>query len=289
MKTENMDLGKQFALVTGASSGIGLAMCRELARLGYPLLMVSNEEEKLIDAAAAIHSEFNVSAVPLYMDLAEKDSAQKIFDYCVSNNIKITILINNAGIFFFKYIADTNRELIEKAINLHIVTPTMLCRLFAEQIIAENRKGHILNMASITAWMMMPGIALYSATKSYLRCFSRALRCEIIDKGISVTTVCPGAVATGLYNLPPRYVKHGIRLGLILTPERLAKLSLKKMFKRKAQYIPGGLINRLFIFLVKSMPEGLVRLLKKKIDQSFLPRTTRTRKNFTTCLPQAGE
>ncbi|MCL2067501.1 MAG: SDR family NAD(P)-dependent oxidoreductase [Treponema sp.] len=261
---------KSFALVTGASSGIGLAISRELAQHGYPLLLVSNEEAKLNEAASELTNNYHVRAIPLYMDLAQRDSAQNVFDYCQTNNIKIEILINNAGIFFFKDIIDTSGELIEKSVNLHIFTPTMLCRLFAHKIIHENRKGYILNMASIASWMMMPGIALYSAAKSYLRCFSRAMRCEIYDRNVSITTVCPGAVATGLYNLPERYMKLGIRLGIIITTERLAALALKKMFKRKAQFIPGGLINRLFIFLVNAMPEALVRQIKRKIDNKLL-------------------
>jgi len=76
-------------------------------------------------------------------------------------------------------------------------------------------------------------------------------------------------VATGLYNLPPRYMKLGVRLGIIIPTERMARLSLKKMFRRKAEFIPGGLINHFFIFLVKSLPDALVRRLKRKIDKLY--------------------
>ena len=262
-----MNEQKNFALITGASSGIGLAMGRELARRGYPLLLVSNEEARLTEVASELAAEFQVKAVPLYMDLAKADSAQNLFQYCEDNAITTEILINNAGIFFFRDIIDTKPELIETEINLHIKTPAMLCRLFAEKIIKENRNGYILNMASIASWMMMPGIALYSSTKSFLRCFSRAMRHETLGRGVSITTVCPGAVATGLYNLPPRYLQLGVRLGIIILPERLARLALKKMFKRKTEFIPGGFINRLFIFLVASLPEWLIRRIKKKIDK----------------------
>ena len=273
-----MDRDKNFALVTGASSGIGLAMSRELARRGYPLLLVSNEEERIAETAGETERIYGVRAIPLYMDLAQKNSAQKLYDYCEGNGIKVEILINNAGIFFFKDIAATDPERMETVINLHVLTPALLSRLFAEQMMREcrrecrreypreSRRGYILNMASIAAWMMMPGITLYSATKSFLRTFSRAMRCETYDKGVSITTICPGAVATGLYGLAPRYMKLGIRLGIILTPERLASKAINKMFHRKAQYIPGGLLNRLFIFIVEALPECLVRWIKRKID-----------------------
>jgi len=262
-----MDGEKCFALVTGASSGIGLAISNELARRGYPLLLVSNEEEKIKETAGEIERSYGVKALPLFMDLAQNDSARKLFDHCEHENIKIEILVNNAGIFFFKNVTNTSPERIETVLNLHSFTPAMLCRFFAEQMIRENRKGYILNMASIAAWMMMPGITLYSSTKSFLRCFSRAMRCETFDQGVSITTICPGAVATGLYGLAPVYLKLGIRLGIILTPERLARRVIKKMFQKKAEYIPGGFINRLFIFLVMALPEPLVRWIKKKIDK----------------------
>jgi len=257
---------KNYALVTGSSSGIGLATCCELAKRSYPLLMVSNEEEKLTVEAKNIENKYNVKAIPLYSDLSKTDAAQEVFDYCKSNNIIVEILVNNAGIFFFKDIVDTSPLLIEKIINLHNLTPVKLIQLFSQKIIADNRKGYILNMASISSRMMMPGIVLYSSTKSFLRCFSRAMRNEVFNKGVSITTISPGAVATGLYNLPPRYLKLGIRLGIIFLPEKLARVAVKKMFKRKKEYIPGGFINHLFIFLVSILPEKLIRSIKKKID-----------------------
>ncbi|MCL2478952.1 MAG: SDR family NAD(P)-dependent oxidoreductase, partial [Treponema sp.] len=172
----------------------------------------------------------------------------------------------NAGIFFFRDICNTTAESIEKIINLHILTATMLCRLFAGRMIDEKRPGYILNMSSIASWMMMPGIVLYSATKSYLHCFSRAMRHEVKNSGINITTVCPGAVATGLYNLAPVYLKLGVRFGIIQTPQKLARIALKKMFRKKARYIPGAILNRFFIFLVNILPEGLIGFLKRKID-----------------------
>ena len=264
---KNSGAPKFFAVVTGASSGIGLALSRELAGCGYPLLMVSNEQEKIVQAALEIHAEFKVRAISLFMDLAQRDSAQKLFDFCEENDIRTEVLVNNAGIFFFRNVIDTRPDRIETVINLHNVTPVMLSRLFADQMIQEGRKGYILNMASIAAQMMMPGIALYSSTKSFLRCFSRAMRNETYGRGVSITTICPGAVATGLYGLASRYMKLGIRLGIILPPERLAQKAIKKMFKKKAEYMPGGAINYIFIFLVKALPEVLVRYLKKKIDK----------------------
>ena len=172
-----MNTNENTALVTGASSGIGLAICRELAKRGFSLLMVSNDENGLKQAADNIKTEYGVKTDYYNMDLAEKNSAQKLFDYCIGNNFVINILVNNAGIFFFKDVINTPPELMEKIINLHNYTPVMLAKLFVQQMIKENRKGYVLNMASVSSRMMMPGIALYSATKSFLRCFSEIRFC----------------------------------------------------------------------------------------------------------------
>jgi len=264
-----MNEDKNFALVTGASSGIGLAISAELAGRGYNLLMVSIEDEKLALEARNMENVYKIKALPLCADLAGEDSPQKLFDYCTANNITVDILVNNAGIFFFKDVIDTSAERAKKMINLHIITPSMLCQAFSRQMIEDNRKGYILNMASISSRMMMPGIALYSSTKSFIRCFSRCMRNEVFNKGVSVTTISPGAVATSLYNLPPRYLKLGISLGIILKPERLAALAVKKMFARKKEFIPAAFINNLFIFIVAVLPEKLVRKIKKSIDSKI--------------------
>ena len=260
-----MDEEKNFALVTGASSGIGLAISTELARRGYPLLLVGNQEIELAEVAWELEVKYRVDTMAFYMDLAQSDSAQKLYDYCETNALKIEILVNNAGMFFFRDVTETSEELARTIINLHVLTPTMLSRLMARKMMMENRKGYILNVASISSRMMMPGIALYGSTKSYLRCFSRAMRNEVFDKGISITTICPGAVATGLYNLPSRYMELGIKLGIILPAERLATLAVKKMFRRRAEVIPGGFVNRLFVFLAAAMPEWLVRRLRNRL------------------------
>jgi short-subunit dehydrogenase len=264
-----MDGQGKTALVTGASSGIGLAISEELAKRGFSLVMVSNEEKALSDAAHDLEEKYKVKTASFCMDLAQSDSAQKLFNYCRENNFKIEVLVNNAGIFFFKDITDTPPEKIEKTLNLHIVTPSLLTRIFAEQMVADNRKGYILNMSSIASRMMMPGIALYSSTKSFLRCFSRSMRNEVYDSGVSITTLSPGAVATGLYNLPQRYLKLGVSLGIIMSPSRLAKTAVKKMFARKAEYMPSGLLNGFFIFLVWSIPQPLVRWIKRKVNKKI--------------------
>lgn len=100
----------------------------------------------------------------------------------------------------------------------------------------------------------MPGIAMYSATKAYIRAFSRAYRIEMKDCGVSVTVACPGGIATNLFGLPPQLQRLGVSLGVLMTPQAFVRRALKRTFRGKAQYI-NGLLNRVSIVFVASLPE----------------------------------
>jgi short-subunit dehydrogenase len=103
-----------YALITGGSSGIGLAFARELARRNYGIVIVSNQEEKNREVCQHLEDTYNIKAVPLYMDLTLPHAAQSVYDFCMENKLDIEILINNAGMFFFKEIAETSAELASK-------------------------------------------------------------------------------------------------------------------------------------------------------------------------------
>ena len=118
-------------------------------------------------------------------------------------------------------------------------------------------------MSSMSAWMPFPGISVYAATKSYLRTLSLAIRNELYDRGVRVTAVCPGAVATGLYNLSERYQRLALRLGIMMTPERLARKGLRALFSGRRRTVPG-FVNRVFVPLAGLIPGPIVRLIKRK-------------------------
>ena len=252
------------ALVTGASSGIGLCFCRELARRGCSLVMISNQDT-LESIAETIAAESGVAVHPFFCDLTDAECGKKILNFLDSRLITVDYLINNAGIFSFKKVLETNHSLIDCFIDLHIRAVTELSRLFAARFI-ERREGRILNMSSMSCWMPMPGIALYSASKAYIRVFSRALHYEVKRSGVSVTVACPGGIATDLFGLPEHLKRLAVNLRVLTTPERFAKKAIDKMLKGKKQYINGWL-NRFSIFLVSIMPTcvrmQILRLLEK--------------------------
>ena len=132
------------ALVTGASSGIGLAYARELARRGYDLLLVSNEQERIGTVAEELAAAFGVKTIPLCMDLARSEAARELYDYCEREKLQIGILVNNAGIFFFDDLTEVAPERIETMLLLHIRTVTLLCRYFGAAM-KRRRAGYILD------------------------------------------------------------------------------------------------------------------------------------------------
>ncbi|MCI7575950.1 MAG: SDR family NAD(P)-dependent oxidoreductase [Bacteroidales bacterium] len=254
------------ALVTGASSGIGLMYAHELARTyKCDLLLVSNQEKEIAETANDIASKYGVHTIPLYRDLAKQDAAEELHQWCHDNGIEPDILINNAGVFFFNPLVETSMKRIELMLMLHVVTVTKLCRLFGEDM-CKRGKGYILNMSSMSAWMAMPGIQCYNATKAYLLNFSKSLWYEFKPYGVGVTVMTPGAVDTALYGLAPNLRRLAVNLTVSIPPEKLVQRALKKMFKRKKQDMPG-VLNHLFLPVMKHLPDWVVFFMIRKIGR----------------------
>lgn len=251
------------ALVTGASSGIGLEFCRQLAELSYDIVAVSNRPNDLQRCAAEIENRWGVKVTAYCLDLASADAAGKLLAFVDEKGLIPEIVINNAGIFDFKRVAHMPAARIDAYIDLHMRTMTHICRLFGG-LMSGNGGGRILNMSSMSCWMPMPGIAMYSATKAYIRAFSRAFRIEMKDRDVSVTVACPGGIATDLFGLPERLQRLGTKVGALYTPQKFVRKALKRTLAGKAQYI-NGVMNRLAIPAVASLPEWARVLIRNKL------------------------
>ena len=270
------------SLVTGASSGIGLQYATQLARDYHTdLLLVSNQEDELRKVAEDLEAQYKVRAIPHYADLSKQDAAEDLYDYCHANNLVVDILINDAGVFFFNPYCETSMKRISLMLNLHMVTVAKLCRLFGEDMIARQltdeeqaqticgktrKKGYILNMSSMSAWMAMPGIQTYNATKAFIYNFSKSLWYELKPKGVNITVMTPGAVDTALFGLAPNLRKLAVNLSVSIPPEKLVKRALRSMFRGKKADMPG-VINHLFTPILKHTPDWLVFFVIKHIGK----------------------
>lgn len=253
----------KYALITGGCSGIGFAYASVLAQKGYNIIMVSNQEEANIKAANILRETYDIEVRPLYVDLSHEDAAQKLYDTCQLEDWQVEVLVNNAGMFYFDLITQQPLSRTAAMVQLHITTPTILCTLFGNEM-KKRGKGYILNASSITAWLSYPGLAVYANSKLYIKGFSRSLASELNDFGVKVCAVCPGAVDTALYNLPPKLRHKCLRWGIMMSPERVAHKGVKALFKGKVSYIPGN-INYFFLFLTMLIPHKFVNFLKRKL------------------------
>ena len=241
---------------------MGLAFARGLAARGYDLVIVSNRGEELESAAAALTGEFHVRVRTLCRDLAAQTAAEGLFEWCTAEGIQPDVLVNDAGMFFFKELQVSDLGRVQAMLDLHVTTVTKLCILFGQQM-KERGSGYILNVSSMAARIPAPGITVYSATKAYLRSFGRSLSYELEPYGVHMTTVCPAAIATPLYKLDPKLMRLGVRIGLIRTPEWLVRRALKALF-RSRRVIAPAFMNVWLPALIAALPGPVVRKLWKR-------------------------
>lgn len=255
------DISGRLAIITGACGGIGKAFARELASRGCSLLLVDLNAKALDMLADSLPADIEVFR--LQYDLTREDAAERVFRFCDSHSLVPEILINNAGIFSFRPVAETAPEKIDTFTDLHIRTVTLLSREFVRRQGAIGR-GYLLNMSSMSCWMPMPGIALYAASKAYIRVFTRALHYELRDTGVKVMVACPGGIATDLFGLPPHLMRIALLLGAVARPEKFAHKAIDRMLRGKMQYI-NGFINRISILFVGMAPTWMRMMVKHKM------------------------
>ncbi|MBR1487330.1 MAG: SDR family NAD(P)-dependent oxidoreductase [Bacteroidales bacterium] len=251
------------ALITGGSSGMGLAYARELAARGYDLVLVGNRAEELDAAAAALRAASPATVRTRFQDLAVPDAADTLFAWCRAEGILPDVLVNNAGMFFFKELQPSDLDRVQAMLDLHVATVTRMCLLFGGAM-KERGSGYILNVSSMAARLPVPGITVYAATKSYLRSFGRSLSYEMRPYGVGVTTVCPAAIATPLYRLDPKLMRMGVRIGLIRTPEWLVRRALRAMFRGRRVVSPG-FMNIWLPALIAALPGPLIQRIWKEV------------------------
>lgn len=254
-----MSTHSPLALVTGGSSGIGYAIAEELARRGYDLLLVSNQEKELALCREKLEAAHAIRCHTHYADLSREDAAQALHGYCREQGFRVEVLVNNAGILLFSEVVEAPVERVRTILQLHMQTPALLCRLFGEEM-KQRGSGHILNVSSISSVMPYPGISLYGPSKTFLRYFSRALRAEMQAYGVNVTCLLPGATATALYDTNKVDVGLAMRLRIMHTPAFVARKGVKALFRRRAECIPGWL-NKITVRVLPLFPQLFITWL----------------------------
>lgn len=265
---------EKYALVTGAASGMGRIYAQRLALMGYSLVLVDINRDGLEDTLTAVSGLVKTSSdipdeskplfriIPLVQDLSSADAADAVYARTSEAGCEVEVLVNNAGVMYCQGIAETSERMLRLVMALHMTTPLMLCRKYVTGM-KDRGNGYILNISSLAAWMMWPGIGMYGATKRFVRDYSRELRIECQKTGVSVTNAYFGAVDTPLVPLKDNLRKMARSLAVMISPEKAVDKALKATFRRRKGVMPG-ILNKIFRPLCVIMPDSLLGWIYRK-------------------------
>lgn len=261
-----------WALVTGAASGMGREYARRLALMGYNMVAVDINEAGLDETVRMLREEVESSeevpanakdsfkVMALVQDLSETDAAERI--YGKTEGCDVEVLVNNAGLMYCQGIAETSERMLHLIMMVHMYTPLMLCRKYVGRM-KERGRGYILNISSLAAWMIWPGIGMYGTTKRFVRNYSRELRIECRRTGVSVTNAYFGAVDTPLVPLKDSLRRIARMSGAMISPEKAVSRALRATFGRRRGVMPG-LLNKILVPVCMLMPDCLLSLAYRK-------------------------
>jgi len=189
----------KYALVTGATSGIGKEIAKLLAKDNYNLVIVARNEGELSSTAEELKQSGNVEVQTIAKDLFKREAAFELYDEVKAKGITIDVLVNDAGQGLYGHFVDTdiNREL--DIIQLNIGATVILTKLFLKDMVSRS-SGKILNLASVAAKIPGPWQSVYHGTKAFVHSFNEAVRTELKDTGVTLTSLLPGPVATDFFN-----------------------------------------------------------------------------------------
>jgi hypothetical protein len=245
------------ALVTGASSGIGAEFARQLAAQGHDLILVARRTDRLVALAAELQEQYGMSAEPLVADLATTEGMEKVAARLAELH-NLALLVNNAGFGISGSLARAALQGQLDMLNVHMVASMRLSYAALPGMITRG-SGGIINVASLAAFMALPGEVNYCATKAYLVTFSQALAAEVRRKGVKAQALCPGFTITEFHDEPgqPGARREGYPRFLWGSSQALVADSLRALDRGQVVCVPG-FVNQMIRLLTRT---GLVNRL----------------------------
>ncbi len=251
-----------FALITGASSGIGEEYAKQLAQQGCNLLLIARRGERLTKLKHDLEAKHpSIEIDFLVQDLTEKDAAQKIYSWVTTNNRWVTILINNAGSGSFGPFIENNLIEYRKMIALNVQSIVDIATFFVPHMLEHKQSSYLCHVASMAGYIPVPQFAVYSGTKAFVQSFSECLASEVKNTNIKVSTLSPGGVFTEFSQNAGQKVKSAKG---IMYPKEVVQYALQQMYKGKRRFIPG-LLNRILVFTTRFLPKTLMVELSGKV------------------------
>lgn len=246
-----------FALITGATSGIGNGFAHALARDGKNLVITARNEIRLQEVKNELESKYSIKVKIISRDLSQPEASSKIFEFLKQEGVVLDILVNNAGFNVYGKFEDTDLQEEIKMMNLHVLAVTQMTKLFLKQR-SRQADNMILNVASIAALVPGPMVSVHFATRAYILSFSQALSNELIGSDVHVTCLCPGPVKSAFFG---RAGMTEVRLASgfpikLMDAHTVASIGFNAMKKRKVIIVPG-IRNKIIAFVATKIPRAL--------------------------------
>src|SRR5437764_7004485 len=254
---------KETALITGASSGIGLDLARLFAKDGCDVVLVARSEGKLRELAAELERGGGVTAHVIALDLARPDAAEALVQRLPAD---VDILVNNAGFGVAGPFVETDLAKELEMIQVNIVALTQLTKLLLPKMVAR-RRGRVLNVASTAAFQPGPLMAVYYATKAYVLSFSEAIADELRDSGVTVTALCPGPTATGFAVVADMTASRLFNVAKPMSSAAVARAGYAAMRRGRRVVIPA-VKNKLLTQSSRVSPRRMVTASVRKLQES---------------------
>lgn len=251
----NANENAPWALVTGASKGLGKAIADELGSKGHNLVLVARSGEILAALAEALAMKHQIQVRYFACDASHPDAATQLHDFCISENLPISVLVNNAGIGVYDPFSESDLHALLRMNALNVDAVVRITHAFLPMLMARPR-AHIMNVASTGAYQPMPTMALYGAGKSYIRSFSWALRRELRKSTVRVTCLSPGGVWTEFMDAAGNVAVSERARIFMMQADTCARAAVRGMLKGKAEVIPGW-HNRFAAFMTRFAPTAL--------------------------------
>lgn len=250
---------KGTALVTGASSGIGLEIARALAKEGFSLVLVARRKAELEKLAKECGD-----ARVLVADLTKSEAPEEIFAWCEKEKIVVDVLVNNAGFGANGKFHEIDAKREVEMVTVNCASLVHLTSLFVKPMLARKR-GRILNVGSVAGFQPGPYMAVYYATKAFVNSFSEAISAEYSGTGITVTVLCPGPTISGFVDAAKMEGTTMFRVLSVADSRSVAVAGVRGMLKGKTMVVPG-LLNKVGVQSNRLAPRGLVRALTKRLN-----------------------
>jgi short-subunit dehydrogenase len=247
---------QKFALITGATSGIGHELAKLFAKDKYNLVIVARNEDELEHTASEFKQQYGIEVVPIAKDLFKRESPFELYEEVKNRGIEINVLVNDAGQGQYgEFIeSDINREI--DIVQLNIIAYMVLTKCFLKDMVARN-EGKILNVSSIGGEMPGPLQAVYHATKAFVTSFTEAVRNEIKETNVTLTALLPGITDTDFFNKANQQEAKGVKEGSKADPAKVAQDGYDALMSGDDKIV-SGMQNKAMVAASQVTPDSLV-------------------------------